>query len=605
MQRNERKDGDAGMKIGKRWKGRMFASGMAVCLAMAGCGWADMPWNGQRAARERQKFDEMAERLFLEEITSNTMNLHFLLADPEAYGIEEYEVTLGSYTLEEVEESLEEMGQVKEELEGMEYRFLTKEQQITYETLDYYLDTELGGEDFLLYANPLSPTIGAQVELPLTFADYNFYDKQDVEDYLELLSQIDAYYGQIMDYERMKSKEGLFMSDRTADKVIESCRGYLTAPKDSFLTETFAERLDGVEELSSEEKEAYKAKNLEIMEQDFIPAYEDLMEGLEELKGTGVNEQGLYYFPKGKEYYQYLLSTTAGVNYKDMGKLEKEILDRVNGELREMKELLMENPEILDGLGNYAFALSDPDEILTDLQRQIQGRFPEIPQANYRLKYVPEALEDAFSPAACLPPPLDRPEENVIYINGAEDYENYDMYTLLAHEGYPGHLYQNIYFHESGVSNLRNLLKYTSYSEGWATYVEYLAYGFDNGLTQGTGALLAKDSSINMGITALLDLYIHYYGWDVETTAEYLAETMRIEEREMVEEAYQQIVDNPGNYMKYYLGYLKIADMRKEAEKKLGSGFQEVEFHKFLLDMGPAPFSVIEKYFEEDYLGGR
>ena len=288
-----------------------------------------------------------------------------------------------------------------------------------------------------------------------------------------------------------------------------------------------------------------------------------------------------------------------------MGKLEKEILDRVNGELREMKELLMENPEILDGLGNYAFALSDPDEILTDLQRQIQGRFPEIPQANYRLKYVPEALEDAFSPAACLPPPLDRPEENVIYINGAEDYENYDMYTLLAHEGYPGHLYQNIYFHESGVSNLRNLLKYTSYSEGWATYVEYLAYGFDNGLTQGTGALLAKDSSINMGITALLDLYIHYYGWDVETTAEYLAETMRIEEREMVEEAYQQIVDNPGNYMKYYLGYLKIADMRKEAEKKLGSGFQEVEFHKFLLDMGPAPFSVIEKYFEEDYLGGR
>ena len=514
-------------------------------------------------------------------------------------------MTLGSYTLEEVEESLEEMGQVKEELEGMEYRFLTKEQQITYETLDYYLDTELGGEDFLLYANPLSPTIGAQVELPLTFADYNFYDKRDVEDYLELLSQIDAYYGQIMDYERMKSKEGLFMSDRTADKVIESCRGYLTAPKDSFLTETFAERLDGVEGLSSEEKEAYKAKHLEIMEQDFIPAYEDLMEGLEELKGTGVNEQGLYYFPKGKEYYQYLLSTTAGVNYKDMGKLEKEILDRVNGELREMKELLMENPEILDGLGNYAFALSDPDEILTDLQRQIQGRFPEIPQANYRLKYVPEALEDAFSPAACLPPPLDRPEENVIYINGAEDYENYDMYTLLAHEGYPGHLYQNIYFHESGVSNLRNLLKYTSYSEGWATYVEYLAYGFDNGLTQGTGALLAKDSSINMGITALLDLYIHYYGWDVETTAEYLAETMRIEEREMVEEAYQQIVDNPGNYMKYYLGYLKIADMRKEAEKKLGSGFQEVEFHKFLLDMGPAPFSVIEKYFEEDYLGGR
>ena len=114
--------------------------------------------------------------------------------------------------------------------------------------------------------------------------------------------------------------------------------------------------------------------------------------------------------------------------------------------------------------------------------------------------------------------------------------------------------------------------------------------------------MLARNSSINMGVTALLDLYIHYYGWDEETTEEYLAEVMGIYDKEMVGDIYLQIVGSPGNYMKYYLGYLKIADMRQEAEEKLGENFSEMEFHKFLLDMGPAPFSIIKKYFEEEYL---
>ena len=579
---------------------------LALCLAgsviLSGCSLADMPWNRQKAARQQQEFDEMAEALFLEEITSDTLSLHFYIADPEAYGIEDYEVTLGSYSVDDADEIMEEIQEIKDELDEVDYDLLTKEQRLTYEVLDYYLDTELASEGFELYANPLKPTIGQQIELPLMFADYMFYDKQDVEDYLELLSQIDTYYGEIMDYERKKSEEGLFMSDATADEVIASCEGYLEEPEESFLTDTFSEKLEALTDITPEEKKAYEERHLEIMEYDFIPAYEALIEGIGELKGTGKNDKGLYYLPNGKEYYRYLLSSTAGVTYKNMERLEKQILKRINWEMQMMRETVLEYPEVMEELDDYEFALSDVDEILVDLQEQIKGRFPEIPQTSYRLKYVPESLEDAFSPAACLAPPIDRPEDNMIYINGSEEYKDSDLYTVLAHEGYPGHLYQNIYFHESGVSHLRNLLKYTSYSEGWATYVEHLSYEFDNGLAPETGRVLAYNSSINMGISALLDLYIHYYGWDVETTADYLSEIMGIDDEEMIGEIYQQIVGNPGNYMKYYLGYLKIADMRKEAEEELGEEFQELEFHKFLLDMGPAPFSVIEKYFEEEYL---
>ena len=281
-------------------RGKMGKAVLALCLAgsvvLSGCSSADMPWNRQRAVREQQKFDDMAEELFLEEITSDTLSLHFYIADPEAYGIEDYEVTLGGYSVDDTDEVMEEIREIKGELEGMDYDLLTKEQQLTYEVLDYYLDTELGSEGFEWYANPLKPTIGQQIELPLMFADYMFYEKRDVEDYLELLSQIDAYYGEIMDYERKKSEEGLFMSDATADEVIASCEGYLEEPGESFLTDTFSEKLDALTDITPEEKQDFEKRHLEIMEHDFIPAYEALIEGIKELR----MRTGFITFRKGR-----------------------------------------------------------------------------------------------------------------------------------------------------------------------------------------------------------------------------------------------------------------------------------------------------------------
>ena len=61
-------------------------------------------------------------------------------------------------------------------------------------------------------------------------------------------------------------------------------------------------------------------------------------------------------------------------------------------------------------------------------------------------------------------------------------WENGDLFSTLAHEGYPGHLYQTVYFLDHCEENLRQLLSFSSYSEGWASYVEYYSYSLDNGL---------------------------------------------------------------------------------------------------------------------------
>ena len=111
-----------------------------------------------------------------------------------------------------------------------------------------------------------------------------------MEDYLKLLAGIDEYYSQIMDFQRKKAEAGLMMSDSVLDHVIESCEGYLLVPGDNFMVVTFNTRLDNLPELTEEEKTAYRQKNEALLESDFVPAYQLLIDGLNELRGTGTKK---------------------------------------------------------------------------------------------------------------------------------------------------------------------------------------------------------------------------------------------------------------------------------------------------------------------------
>ncbi len=83
-----------------------------------------------------------------------------------------------------------------------------------------------------------------------------------------------------------------------------------------------------------------------------------------------------------------------------------------------------------------------------------------------------------------------------IYINRASTYTALDLYTTLAHEGYPGHLYQTILSGSTTLGSVRNLLNFGGYIEGWATYVEMYAYGLSD-----TDPNLAELYRLNRSLT--------------------------------------------------------------------------------------------------------
>lgn len=545
--------------------------------------------------KTNESFNEFTNHIFINEITANGLNLHYTLSEPDAYGIEDYSVSLGELSTSGLHKSYAKLENYEKVLNGFRYKSLTKDQQLTYDILDYYFTTELSASDLSLYTELLSPVIGTQAQLPVLFAEYTFSDRDDVENYFLLLSQLDRYYESILDFEKEKSNEGLFMGDAAAESIISQCQSFINQKEENYLLTVFSEKLNGIESLTDGEKSDYITRNEEIVHNHVIPAYETLIYGLDSLKGTGKNQEGLCYFKDGKEYYEYLVKSGTGSS-RSIKELQELAKNKMISDLQNISQVLTENPTVLTSIDSYSFELNEPMEILKDLETKIQKDFPAPPDTSYTVKYVDESLSDYLSPAFYLTPPLDNMSENVIYINPANPYTKIELYTTLAHEGYPGHLYQTIYSSTSGHDNVRSLLNFPGYSEGWATYVEMESY-YLSGLDYPLARLLQLNNSLTLGLYAEIDMGIHYDGWSLFDTEDYL-ESYGITDKNAAKEVFCAIVAEPANYLKYYIGYLEFLSLREDAENRLGENFAAIDFHEFLLSLGPAPFPVIEKYLD-------
>ncbi len=542
-------------------------------------------------------FETFCTDLFKKKMeASSTLDLHYTLLHPENYGIDAGGAALGTYKLSELMKNNHELHDLKEKLSEFDPDSLSTDQKILYDSLAAMIDTGLMAEGLELYEQPLAPTIGIQAQLPILLAEYSFHSLQDVEDYLALLSQLDAYYGDILFFEEQKADAGLGPSDASIDRIIESCRSYLIDPENNFLTETFDLRLDVLSadiSLSEQQKSDLRSRHLAAVRDSFLPAYRRLIDGLTALKGRGINEGGLAGLRYGKRYYEYLLKSGPGLSYHNIEELRSALSARMEKDLETISSLSKKAKT------DVSFRLTDPAEILTDLQTQMEADFPALPDScrHYGIRYVPAQLEDTLSPAFYLTAPLDDPAQNVIYINNGSTSAADELYPTLAHEGFPGHLFQTVYFREHTKNPLASLLTCSGANEGWATYVEHLSYFYDNGLSKEDSAYQSAMRSFSLCFHSLLDIGINYDGWSKDQAAAFVR-TCFDADNALVSELWQTMIDNPANYLEYAGGFVEIMEMREEAEKMLGSRFSAKEFHRFLLDLGPVPFSVTRKYFK-------
>lgn len=547
---------------------------------------------------EDGRFDAFTEKLFRAEICGSTLNLHYTLADPSAYGIKNYPITLGSMDQAAHLTSTALTENYLTSLREFTREELSPERQLTYDILKDYLENCQKGAAYYLYDEPLSPTLGVQAQLPVLLAEYTFRTRQDIEDYLALLTRIPDYFQSIIEFEKEKARAGLFMNDSCVKDILEQCNSFANSGDENYLKQIFDDQIDSFTNLTADEKISYKKQNDDILNAYVLPAYETLMNQLALLLGSGKNSGGLCNLPQGREYYEYLVHSTTG----DDSPIE-EIEDRIKEEIVTVYsgiQSLLKSDSGLTSTSLEGIAVQEPADTLNHLQEVIAADFPAAPQVSCQVKYVHESLEDHLSPAFYLIPPIDDTEHNVIYINQANDYNALELYTTLAHEGYPGHLYQTVSFEEKNEEPLRSILNFGGYVEGWATYVEMYAYNTWEENPQ-LASLYQQDRSLMLGIASLLDIGIHYHGYTRSEVAGFLSRFGITEQT--AGSLYNTILEAPANYLKYYVGYLNFLDLQNYLKNALGDQFSLKEYHARVLAIGPCSFSVLKEYLtNQEYL---
>lgn len=550
-------------------------------------------------------FRQFTLELFRQDVAANTIGLHYTLKDPSAYDIVQAPVTYGSFStnttgmMASLENSLS-------ALSHYHYEDLTDENKLTYDILESYLQTAQKGAPYLLYEEPLGEITGIQAQLPVLLAEYPFHDIKDVDTYLSLLSCTPDYFNSLISFEKEKADSGLFIPDSTVDAVVDQCSSFVDMKDSNYLLTTFDERLSKIPGLSSTVKRNYQKKNQEMIANAVVPAYESLIDALLELRGSGKNKKGVCYFPNGKEYYSYVVERDTG-SPRSVSEIKKLIHDQISSDLLSIQTLLSKDPELAsrpvsaeappdksDIFLQNQIDRNQPEQILTLLEQKSSAAFPAPPDVTAQVKYVPNAMEPYLSPAFYMIPAIDDQSENVIYINQSRNVDTLKLFTTLAHEGYPGHLYQTTYFAEKNTEPLRSIFNFSGYVEGWATYAEMCSY-YLSPLPKDQAALFQKNGSLTLGLYAAADIGIHYDGWSVPDTVRFFSD-YGIKDTDAIQEIYNLILSDPGNYLKYYVGYLEFMELKKKAMKIDGDEFSQKNFHRAVLDIGPAPFDIVSKY---------
>jgi uncharacterized protein (DUF885 family) len=543
----------------------------------------------------KKSFKRFTKELFLD-MMSSPIDANFLIKDLESYGLTKLKVQPLSFSKEEATLYYNYLKYQKQMLKTYDYQKLTSEEQFTYDVLLDFFEVSLSYENFFYYSNPLGSYLGYQAQLPLILAEYHFYTRKDIENYLEYLRITLDSFTNIIAFEKKKVEKGLGMNDTMIDGIIEQCENFLNA-EENYLIPVFRDKIEKVDFLTLEEKTSYQSKNTEYINKHFLPAYQFLIDEVKKLKGKALNNQGIAHFKKGKEYYQVLFRDATGTKMS-VTEAESYLENKFDQEYAEFIRIFSQNPHFYEQLGELnIFPNNTYQETINFYKSNYDKDFPEIASFDVKIENIHESLEENSSPAMYFLSPIDADVTEVIYVNDKmfADDSTYAFFTL-AHEGIPGHLLQHLVLKNSSLPEIRKIMNYKAYSEGWAIYVEnYVGKYLD--LNQDLLKIYHINDRLTYVFFCLADIGINYQGWSLEEFSEVMQEFFNLTPQEE-EQIYYQLIEIATNYLEYYFGYYQLIDLKEDffrlAETK-GLANLDYEFHTFYLESGPTPFYILKE----------
>ena len=554
---------------------------------------------GVRAEGEdNSKFDEFQTELFVEFMENDYLTMHYTVKDYGKYGIEKPELIAGKADWQSFEDEANRLQDCLDRLHKFDPDTLSERQKAEYDSIEQYLESMIGLNRLPTVSAYFEPGNGIHDNLLTNFTEFVFYEKGDIEDYLTVLESVPQFMEDAVEVTKRQAEAGYFMTDSALDETLDSIREFTAKKNDNELIIIFDEALAAMSDLTEEERAQYSQRNREIVLNSYIPSYEKTADVLANLRGSRNFEGGMSsYKDGGSEYYKWLVQLKT--SSKDS--IESQ-LDLCTGILNDLIDqyitLVMTNPNAENAYNSETVAYKTPDEILGYLSTHLND-YPAAADVTYQYSYLDPSVASDSVVAYYVVPPLDDYRHNVVRINGDNVSDENDLYETLAHEGFPGHLYQNTWYLAQNPNPLSSAISQIGYSEGWAMYSEMVAWDI-SGLSEGARELHKIYVALSYIEDAAVDLGVNGLGWTVDDLADWL-NSLGLNPAS-AQDLYDFVINYPGMLLPYGVGMARFMTMRQIAEEELGSDFNLKEFHQAMLKNGSRPFEDVQKDLN-DYLG--
>ena len=554
-------------------------------------------YSGEEAAK---KLHELDEEIFKNGKT-DIISMVFDIEDPSKFGMNWPDVGIEPWSPDDDQKGQESIQQVLTTLNEIDFGSLELEDQILYDTLmhDYTLANEMNGMDY--YTSSMNSLTGENMELPIIFATLGFDDQADVERYLKMLADVKPYFESLFEYEKKVAEAGNSRPDAILDKLLESLEAVYKDHEGNYMYTTFEDRVNAMD-LDDAVKKDLIAKNKEILDTSFFPAYEELKKNMETLRGTAKTSGKICEMQGGKAFYEKYFQLRSGTSLT-IDEAKKFLLDDINAKYSDFYAKLFklnqqQNDELMKHMSQDPSVAITTGSFESDVEfckDAIKSDFPDIGDVKYTIYHIPKELSKNLSPAAYMSTPVDDINKNVLMLNDHSTGLG-DMLTTVAHEAFPGHLFEAVY-HMQHLNNFYQKGGTTAYKEGWSTYSEdyimNLTTGYDLQVYECFDLYIAL---LNYQMQAYLDICVHYDGWGRDEVVNFANQYFPGAGEELADAFYDRIVEIPCYVTPYCFGNMCCSKIINDAMAQYGSQYSKKEIHAAYLDMGPSSFDLLEKY---------
>lgn len=532
-----------------------------------------------------ESFSDFEDELFQEMMSEDYTTLHFSLRDYQKYGIEKPDVNIGDASWDDYEDSVEDCDEYLKKLQSFDYDSLSETEQKDYRTIAFYLERNKELNSYPYFDWAFNSAEGVIDNLLTTFTEFVFYEKEDIDDYLATLASVPAYLDQCLENTKKQAAKGYFLTDAMLKATEDAIEKFVDKKDDNELIKIFDENIDAFDGLSAEEKEAYKKKNQEIVLNAYIPSYEKVAEELQKLKGSRKADYNVSSLDGGSEYYAALARYKTSID-ADVETILDICTQYIEKSVDELYDIMQNHSEVTEETLDFDSA----EDVLSYLEGHLDA-FPVLDKVYYNVQYLDPSVANDSIVAYYLSPPVDDMRDNVIKINGNNVSDVIDLYTTLAHEGFPGHLYQTNYYIQQQPSLLRTQLTMMGYQEGWGMFAEGQALHV-SGLSEYASGYQKINIELNYVLSAAVDLGVNGLGWSTKDVSKYLD---RLDlNGSIAKDLYDFATLQPGTILPYGVGIAMFELLENKAKNALGNDFDQKAFNEVLLNDGNRPFEVVE-----------